>query len=257
MTRSGEFTLVAQHPDADDADMWSPGLGYHGRSSRWRISALVLLFVSNILFVAAFLTIDWGLLTVRSDSAGVGSERHNGTDVEAVTATTEVGEAPRVWWRFGLWQCCRNDGFCLGTRYVTQSSVYKRNHTYTPFYSATRAFAVLALFGHVLAFAWMLGHTLEKLLDYDPCTMISLICLCFASASFSAISVGCFGVRWPIDFRSTLEGTETHLNFSFYMALATVPLTGLAGVFAVADFRSTTRTKARHRSFVGTGTTEL
>ena len=137
MTRRTEFTLVPQDPDADDAAMWSPGLGYHGRSSRWMVSALVLLFVSNVLFVAAFLTIDWGLLTVRSDNVTADSGQRNATDGEFGTAATTAGEGegdretPRVWWRFGLWQCCRNDGFCLGTRYVTRSSVYKRNHAYT------------------------------------------------------------------------------------------------------------------------------
>ena len=113
MTRSGEFTLVPQDDEPDDADMWSPSLGYHGRSSRWMISALVLLFVSNVLFVAAFLTIDWGLLTLRTNVEDVGSGQHNVTEMESATAVA----GSRVWWRFGLWQCCRNDGFCLGTRW--------------------------------------------------------------------------------------------------------------------------------------------
>lgn len=49
------------------------------------------------------------------------------------------------------------------------------------FYSATRAFCVLGLFGHILTFALMLGHTLEKLLDNDVCTMATLISMIYAT----------------------------------------------------------------------------
>lgn len=51
------------------------------------------------------------------------------------------------------------------------------------FFSAARCFAVLGLFGNVFTFAWMLGYTLEKLMDYDPCTVASLITLSFTSGN--------------------------------------------------------------------------
>ena len=120
MTRGGEFTLVRQDGDLDDADMWSPSLGYHGRSSCWIIASLVLLFVSNVLFMSAFLTIDWGLLTVRTVDVEleVGSGQRSGHyNVTGSAQPQSTTSGPRIWWRFGLWQCCRNDGFCLGTRW--------------------------------------------------------------------------------------------------------------------------------------------
>ena len=42
---------------------------------------------------------------------------------------------------------------------------------------------VLSLFAHALTFAWMVGHSLEKLLAYDLCTMSSLIALCYAAGN--------------------------------------------------------------------------
>ena len=51
------------------------------------------------------------------------------------------------------------------------------------FFSAARCFAVLGLFGNVFTLAWMLGFTLEKLMDYDPCTVASLITLSFTSGN--------------------------------------------------------------------------
>ena len=53
------------------------------------------------------------------------------------------------------------------------------------FYGITRTFAVLALFGHALSFAWMLGHTVEKLLDFDLCTMSAIIALSFATCKYN------------------------------------------------------------------------
>ena len=117
MTRGEEFTLVRQDSNLDDADMWSPSLGYHGRSSRWIIASLVLLFVSNVLFVSAFLTIDWGLLTVKSVDVEIGSDGQRSGIYNVTGAAQATTSGPRIWWRFGLWQCCRNDGFCLGTRW--------------------------------------------------------------------------------------------------------------------------------------------
>ncbi len=57
------------------------------------------------------------------------------------------------------------------------------------FFSAARCFAVLGLFGNVFTLAWMLGYTLEKLMDYDPCTVASLITLSFASCECVCVCV--------------------------------------------------------------------
>ncbi len=46
---------------------------------------------------------------------------------------------------------------------------------------------MLALFGNVFSLAWMLGYTLEKLMDYDPCTVASLITLSFTSCKIISI----------------------------------------------------------------------
>ena len=48
---------------------------------------------------------------------------------------------------------------------------------FTAFYSATRAFAVLGLFAQILTLLWLIGHALENLLVYDPCTVVALIAL--------------------------------------------------------------------------------
>ncbi len=78
---------------------------------------------------------------------------------------------------------------------------------FAAYFSATRAFAVLGLFGNALSFAWMLGYTLEKLMDYDPCTVASLVALMFSSGEDKANSLQmcisstfsfkykCFGTR--------------------------------------------------------------
>ena len=36
---------------------------------------------------------------------------------------------------------------------------------------------MMGLFGHILTFAWMCGHALENLLEYDICSMVALIVL--------------------------------------------------------------------------------
>jgi hypothetical protein len=58
-------------------------------------------------------------------------------------------------------------------------------HFFSVFYSATRALCVLSLFFNILSFSWMLGHSLEQLLDIDPCTMTSVASLCFTSGQYT------------------------------------------------------------------------
>ena len=55
---------------------------------------------------------------------------------------------------------------------------------FTAFYSATRAFAVLGLLAMLLTLAWLIGHALENLLEYDPCTVVSLITLNVSASEY-------------------------------------------------------------------------
>jgi hypothetical protein len=49
------------------------------------------------------------------------------------------------------------------------------------------------------------------------------------------MAVAIFGTRWPVEFKSDMHGVDSSLNYSFYVAVAVVPLTYLAGVFVVID----------------------
>lgn len=63
--------------------------------SVWILVAIVLLFISNVLYLVAFLSQGWGW----------------------VDLPPEEGRDPD-WWDFGLWQCCRHsDGVCRGPRW--------------------------------------------------------------------------------------------------------------------------------------------
>ncbi|KAK2141291.1 hypothetical protein LSH36_1126g00018 [Paralvinella palmiformis] len=130
------------------------------------------------------------------------------------------------YWIFGLWQCCRNtDGLCLGPRFEA-------------FYMATRTLCVLSLFLMILSFAWMMGHTLEKLLDYDICTMSCLISMCYLTSIFTTIALICFGIRWPRDFGHEFDGSDPELAYSFYLAAISVPLTFGAAVCSTLDLKT-------------------
>lgn len=182
---------------------WTPSWAYQFHISLWIVIALMLLFLSNVLLLVCFVTNGWAVLHVEPSNSTFGADQP-------------------MDWHFGLWQCCRSDGFCLGPRWPA-------------FYSVTRAFMVMALFAHALTFAWMVGHSLEKLLDYDLCTMSSLISLCYAAGLFVLIAVITFGVKWPLDFRYDFSGSKTHLSYSYVLAVCTVPLTLAAASFATVD----------------------
>ena len=102
--------------------------------SKWIAAALLLLLISNVLFLCAFITNGWGKVTV--EVPPVGSGNRSSLRGRGPNATHELGvavanlasepERPRgedpevrvVYWEFGLWQCCRNtDDVCIGTRW--------------------------------------------------------------------------------------------------------------------------------------------
>ena len=76
--------------------MWKFGYDINS-TTKWIAFALTLLFASNVAFITAFVTTSWGQLT------GLAADNSSAVEVH--------------WWRCGLWQCCRDDGFCLGTRW--------------------------------------------------------------------------------------------------------------------------------------------
>ncbi|ELU03159.1 hypothetical protein CAPTEDRAFT_223027 [Capitella teleta] len=179
-------------------------------SSKWVAASLVIMLVANGLFLFAFTTNGWGKIRVGN--------------------FTEYGEPPSrdsvVFWDFGLWQTCRSsDHLCTGTRFPI-------------FYSATRALCFLSLFFNILAFAWMLGHALEQLLDIDSCTMTSVASLCFASGTLILMAVCIFGTRWPIEFKFEMHGVDSKLAYSFYIMVSVIPLNYLAGIFIVLDLHT-------------------
>ena len=59
------------------------------------------------------------------------------------------------------------------------------------------------------------------------------------TASFSLISVACFGAMWPTEFSRMYPSTSTTLGYSYFLALVTIPLTVLAGICALIDFKGT------------------
>ena len=90
--------------------IWTPQIAGAGvRSSMWLWLAIFCLFVANVLFMVAFLTNGWGVLMVDNPMLAHG---------KSVSDKEELFMQPNErYWEFGLWQCCRNDGFCLGTRW--------------------------------------------------------------------------------------------------------------------------------------------
>ena len=79
---------------------WTPSWAYKLHISLWIIIALVLLLLSNILLLVCFVTNGWAVLHVEASNTTFGADPHHSMD-----------------WHFGLWQCCRSDGFCLGPRW--------------------------------------------------------------------------------------------------------------------------------------------
>ena len=49
------------------------------------------------------------------------------------------------------------------------------------------------------------------------------------------IAVITFGVEWPLDFREDFFGDNTHLSYSYVLAVLTIPLTIMAASFATVD----------------------
>ena len=122
--------------------VWSPALrGIRVRTSVWLWIAIACLVVANILFLVAFLTNGWGILYVAQNTRPVAQppvENAAVHDVSTTQAYIDQTPADNVdidiftkhahdgmnlfaenerYWKFGLWECCRNDGFCLGTRW--------------------------------------------------------------------------------------------------------------------------------------------
>lgn len=44
---------------------------------------------------------------------------------------------------------------------------------------------------------------------------------------------------WPVEFARMYPSTSTTLGYSYFLALVTIPLTVLAGICALVDFRGT------------------
>ena len=129
--------------------VWFPLRGLRVRTSIWLWIAIILLFISNVLYTVAFLTNGWGLLMVdpnkaNSGSGGsasttyasiegpVGGHRMDGyqrTDpVFRLDVSSELFTEGEKYWEFGLWECCRNDGFCLGTRWPGRVFICNAKH---------------------------------------------------------------------------------------------------------------------------------
>ena len=58
-------------------------------------------------------------------------------------------------------------------------------------------------------------------------------------AAFVLVAVCSFGIRWPIDFKDDLYGTQPTLSYSFYLACACTTLA--TGVFITVDICITQR----------------
>ena len=111
------FHAVPQHKVRADPltpyKIWTPLVGPGVRASMWLWLTIFCLFVANVLFMVAFLTNGWGVLMV--DNPVVSGQ--------PVGEKDEFMEPDERYWEFGLWQCCRNDGFCLGTRWPGESNI--------------------------------------------------------------------------------------------------------------------------------------
>ena len=97
-------------------------------------------------------------------------------------------------------------------------------HFFSAFYSATRAFSVLALISMLLTFFWLLGRALENLLQFDPCTVISLILL-NSSAGYSLLQpfvISLFALHFVLhDILSFCSHICAHSNQLFRFDVAT------------------------------------
>jgi len=92
----------------DDFDWRSLRSGSNSRkhTSFWMSVAIGALVLSNMFYLTAFVTNSWGVMKVISTSQWGNSERD---DVKSEIVYRQ--------WNFGLWQCCRDDGLCLGARW--------------------------------------------------------------------------------------------------------------------------------------------
>lgn len=95
--------------------MWCPNTclrsrGFRPQVSVWILVALVLLLLSNVLYLVAFLSLGWGRVDLRSLAAQGAAQPED--DPAPAPAPAQD------WWEFGLWQCCRHsDGVCRGPRW--------------------------------------------------------------------------------------------------------------------------------------------
>lgn len=181
-------------------------------------SSIGLLALSSALFFVAFFTNSWGI-------------------VES-SKTILVGDSEKnVTWNLGLWLCCRNDGRCLGLKWPR-------------FYTMVRLFSVFSLFGHIFTLAWLIGHTIEKLLKYDPCIMISLITLAFLACVSSLVAVLVFEFHWEKHFSASFPNiTRVKKSYSFYMAATTIPLTFCSSIALIVDLQSEWRLNEIRKNF--------
>ena len=134
--------------------VWSPIRGLRVRTSVWLWIAIACLVLANVLFTVAFLTNGWGILYVAqntkpvpqpptehqvnvSTSSNSAAKSRSPSELDSIfTVNTASGgdldlftENER-YWKFGLWECCRNDGFCLGTRWPGLSYYFVRTRKY-------------------------------------------------------------------------------------------------------------------------------
>lgn len=236
INRTVQFEDTPHFIKAERLLSWYPfptgsGSGFH--ESIWMCLSLAALLLSTLFLMTSFVTSFWGIMIVVPAAELEQSSNH----LEVEDSLENVRTSRR--WNFGLWRCCRDDGLCLGTRWPA-------------FYSATRVFFILSLFGHALTFALMFGHTLERLLRYDICTMTTLISVCFITSSFSLITVVCFGVGWPMDFNGMsfpFKTTSTYLGYSYFFAVMTVPLTLTSASCALVDLRGSWKDYEIQRNF--------
>jgi len=208
--RGRHFVPVATAETVDELGMLTLDLDpkRQGRLnvSIWVLAATCILFVSNIMYMVAFLTTGWGR-------------------VDVVTLDNKSDH-----WDFGLWQTCRySDGLCIGPRWPD-------------YYSVTRAFGVIGLFGHVLGIAWLIGYALEKLLDYDECALGSLTTLSFFTAICILVQVSTFGTMWENDmeteFKDVTRRIDASLSYSFAMTCVTPFFLVIVGLLEIIEIRS-------------------
>lgn len=96
-------------------------------ASKWIAASLLLLLISNGIYLFAFVTNSWGKITVGPEVAWnrtsprppTPSANGSVTSLPALlTSSSTPVPGETVYWNFGLWQSCRSsDGLCTGTRF--------------------------------------------------------------------------------------------------------------------------------------------